>query len=257
MFLLLKPADMIDTPTTACARYGTGDFLKLNKRECSTTIELIPCGGDYLKVVWNIGKDSHVFWASSVVCCQFSSFVQAIYSLYSEGYDGHDLNHHHFERCEYRAHCEDPSIAEDEVSLKTEVEWDGEGVPYKIGFHRIGKNYWKDPIFDGEDPIDVTILNNMDERFSYTIDGHDLCYAVAKAYTEALKTYGFYGYFFSTGGNCTSYGDVVDLHMFLFLKAYALNAMEARDLKTVWENEYDHPVGSSFEKEIELLLFDM
>lgn len=256
MILLPKPADIIDTPTTACARYGTGDFLKLNKRECSTTIELIPCGGDFLKVVWNIGTDSHVFWASSVVCEQFSSFVKAIYALYSEGPDGHERNHHVIKNCHYHFHSEDPSIGENEMRIVTEFFWDGEGPHYQFSFSRIGKNMWKEPILEAADPITVSIRNENDERFTYTIDGHDLCYAAAKAITKALKTYGFYGYFFSTGGDCCV-GDKIDLHMILFLKAYALNAMEARELRTVWKDGVDHAEGTPFEKEIELLLFDM
>ena len=63
----------------------------------------------------------------------------------------------------------------------------------------------------------------------------------------------------STGGDCNGFGDVIDLHMILFSKAYALNAMEVRELKTVWNDVRSPRVeeGTSFEKEIELLLFDM
>ena len=52
---------------------------------------------------------------------------------------------------------------------------------------------------------------------------------------------------------------MIDLHMILFSKAYALNAMEVRELKTVWNDVRSPRVeeGTSFEKEIELLLFDM
>ena len=247
---------MIDTPTTACARYGTGDFLKLNQRQYSTSIELIPCGEDFLKVVWNIGNDSHVFWASSAVGDQFSSFVKAIYALYAEGPDGHERNHHAIKNCHYYFHSHDPSIGENEIRVETELAWNGEGPYYQIKFCRIGNNHWKEPVLDGDDPITVQIENEQHKRFFYTIDGHELCYAVSKAITNALKTYGFYGYFFSTGGDCCV-GDILDLHMILFLKAYALNVMEVRKLSTVWDNGLDHAEGTPFEKEIELLLFEM
>ncbi len=91
------------------------------------------------------------------------------------------------------------------------------------------------------------------------IDGRDLCYAVAKACTEAIRKYGFYGYSSSTGGSCNGYGDGINVEKLLFLKAYALNALEIRELTTVWEeaDSWEHSECSSFEKELELLLFDM
>ncbi len=47
--------------------------------------------------------------------------------------------------------------------------------------------------------------------------------------------------------------------MILFIKAYALDAMEVRELKTVWKGDqrWQKAVGTSLDKEIELLLFDM
>ena len=76
-------------PDKARARYGTGDFLKLNKRECGISPELIPCGADFLRVNWCIGGDDHTLWTSSAMGYQFSSFFGAIYKLYSEGFDIH------------------------------------------------------------------------------------------------------------------------------------------------------------------------
>ena len=76
-------------------------------------------------------------------------------------------------------------------------------------------------------------------------------------YTEALKKYGFQGYLPSTGQQYI--GDTFEMDELLFVKAYALDAMESRVLQKAWE----HPKGwwsadfSSFEQEIELLLFDM
>jgi len=61
--------------------------LQLNKRDCGTSIELIPCGADMLKVVWDLNGDRQTFWASSAVGYQFNSFVRAVYELYREGID--------------------------------------------------------------------------------------------------------------------------------------------------------------------------
>ncbi len=54
MTLLPKPADMIDTPTTACARYGTGDFLTLHSRIGITGIVPTSYEAFILKVPWSI-----------------------------------------------------------------------------------------------------------------------------------------------------------------------------------------------------------
>ena len=84
-------------------------------------------------------------------------------------------------------------------------------------------------------------------------------YAASKAATEVLKKFGFFGYYSSTGGDCNGFGDILDIHVLLFLKAYALNALDARELTTIWkpENSWRHAEGTSFQKELELLLFDM
>ena len=83
----------------------------------------------------------------------------------------------------------------------------------------------------------------------YTVNDRDFCYAVAKACTEAIKEFGFYGYRYSTESQ------PIKIHQLLFLKAYALGNMDARDL-TVVDEGLDF-CKSDFEKELELLLFDM
>ena len=49
------------------------------------------------------------------------------------------------------------------------------------------------------------------------------------------------------------------MERFLFIKAYALNAMEARKLSEAWVNPHHwrKPYKTDFQKELELLLFDM
>lgn len=66
------------------ARYGTGVFLKLNKRDCGTRIRLTPLGGDFLRVHWKIGGDNHYFFPSCVMGSQFSAFIEAVFRLYEE-----------------------------------------------------------------------------------------------------------------------------------------------------------------------------
>ena len=115
------------------------------------------------------------------------------------------------------------------------------------------------PDLTAPDHIEIIIGYPDGTEHHYTLDGKGSRYAVAKAYTEALKKYGFYGYFLSTGDDGCCTGDIIPLYMFLFIKAYALGNMEARDMKRIWtdrENGYRAYV-SPFDKELELLLFDM
>ena len=50
----------------------------------------------------------------------------------------------------------------------------------------------------------------------------------------------------------------MSINQLLFIKAYALDALEIRTVTKVWENpNMDYASASSLEKELELLLFDM
>ena len=44
------------------ARYGTGVFLKLNKRNCNIRIRLTPCGSDFTKVQFKIDGITNDFF---------------------------------------------------------------------------------------------------------------------------------------------------------------------------------------------------
>ena len=83
----------------------------------------------------------------------------------------------------------------------------------------------------------------------YTVDDREFCYAVAKGCTEVLKEYGIYGFRRSTGG------EPIILHQLLFIKAYALGDLQARELTAM--DKWGLCRKTDFEKEMELLLFDM
>ena len=79
---------------------------------------------------------------------------------------------------------------------------------------------------------------------------NDFCYAVAKAFTQLIKKHGFYGYHQST------YNQDFNMRYFLSIKSIALNNFDALEISDV-KNEHVDGWGSCFEKELELLLFDM
>lgn len=239
-----------------CARYGTGDFLKLNKKNCETRIRLTPFGADIMRIHFRIGGDNHYFYPSCVMGDQFSSFLTAVYCLYNEGADFHRLHQRQWSRrfgcdpweypCEKNGGCYYKSIP---------ITWDEEGRVVNVTLSRRSKT---DKVHSSGEPDPIKVVFDYRARhYQYEIDGRELCYAVAKGYTEALKKYGFQGYLRSTGMQYL--GDSIEIDELLFVKAYALDAMEARELKEAWSrpNSWPSADASSFEKEIELLLFDM
>jgi hypothetical protein len=96
--------------------------------------------------------------------------------------------------------------------------------------------------------ISIDINRNESKHYEYNVRYKDFCYAVAKTCTEVLKTHGIYGYHHSI------YEDDMHLRYLLFIKSVALNNFEARELTDMGDKNGE---ASSFEKEIELLLFDM
>ena len=237
---------------TMRARYGTGVFLKLNKRDCGTRIRLTPLDGDFLKVQWKIGGDNHYFFPSCVMGSQFSAFIKALFRLYEE----QDIDHIFCGRM-YGFEYEGPWQRDDGMfRIRSTVHWDEEGRTADITFVRVCEDIKPCPI-GTPDPIEIHIVS-YNGKFNYIIDGRDLCYAVARAYTDTLKKYGFLGYYDSTGMQYP--GDSFNINDLLFIKAYALNALDVRKKEKLWESPHGwnpRAFATSFKKEIELLLFDM
>lgn len=205
-----------------------------------------------LDVFMDIGGKHYAFRASSAVSGQFGDFLYALYGMYDEepGAPG--------EKRYYRKHGVEIKHNFDDNTVKTHFCWDSEG---HISTFDLKRRYddCSFPDCNKEDNIEITI----DEEDTFVVDARDLCYAVAKASTVAMKKYGIYGYHLTCGANCNGYGDSIDIERLLFVKAYALNAMEVRKTTDLRENPR-YPKDrlycatfSPFEKEMELLLFDM
>lgn len=222
--------------------------MKLNKRNCDTRIRLTPCSAYFQKIQWSIGGDHHILWPSAVMAGQFSDFLDAVYRLYSEGI----FDHGFVSRIQPN---KGPHPMPCWRSVST-VKWDEEGSSVTIRFVR----RHNDPIGEKAEDLDLIDIElyKSGNKFCYCINGKDLCYAIAKACTETIKKYGFMGYCFSSDDSCRS-GESIDLNKLLFVKAYALGNMEARELRLLWREPkgWMSAHGSSLKKEIELLLFDM
>ncbi len=245
-----------DALKTVRARYGTGDSLNLQKRDCPIKMELEPYGCDDIHVRWEIGGDEHNFYSESIIGGEFAELMHAVYNLYHEKNDRHKFPR--YSRKRVISAGEDRRLQRGEFQLETCVWWDQREYS-SVTFSR--KDNWHTEGFYAEspDPVQISIRRHSERSPKrYCVDGKDLAYAIGKGATEAIKKYGFYGYFFSTGSD-DECGDFFRIHELLFFKAYALDAMEVREYRTVWKDEdgWRHAEGTSFEKEMELLLFDM
>jgi len=230
------------------ARYGTGVFLKLNKRDCNIRIRLTPCGAWYQKVQLYIGGDHHVFWPFAGAGGQFSSFLHAVYQLY----DDKTVKHTHGRIIPpNRGRHPEPyyrSIAY--------FSWNERG---REEMFRLIRRY-QDPmrcVPDGPDPVELEIFL-PDKTFRYTVDGRELCYALAKAFTDSIKKYGIGGFCLGSGENY-KFQEQLALNQLLFIKAYALGLPEVRNVEKLWTEPsgWKYGLATSLEAEIKLLLMDM
>ena len=232
-----------------CAYLGTGDFLKLVKRNCDIRIRLTPVGCDFQKVQFYIGGDRHILWPGSVMGMQFSELLYELYNLYTEN----DLRHYHKEKSLPPNTGPYPAPY---YRTTSKIVWDEEGRIDEITLTRRHMNPGRH-LPDSLDQLEVD-LDLPYGRYNYIIAGKDFCYAVAKACTEAIKKYGFMGYAHSSDPEQYS-AEKMDINKLLFIKAYALDALEVRAVTKLWEdpNNCESASASSLEKELELLLFDM
>ena len=230
-------------------------MLNLEKRDCGIEMKLVPYGGGWTDVHLNIGNDRLYFIITSSWGDQFSKLLDILYHLSPNQFDPHETGS---VEC-WEGLCEKTkdgyqvvSVAEhfDQcgkvyqlVPYKAEMCWDEEGSCSCWTFTR-------QPTTDTNFilTIDISIRRNDTKHYSYEIPYKDFCYAVAKACTQTLKSHGFWGYHFST------YIEDINIRQLLFLKSVALENFEARELT---DNGNGLGDSSSFEKEIELLLFDM
>lgn len=235
------------------------ELLKLEKRECPIKISLTPLGGYYLLVEFEINGDKHKLCPSHAVSMQFLEFMSAAYMLYCE-MNGCDCHNHTFINKNRREVYIDKNDSRLSV-VKTWLMWNEEGPSARITLYREVEQADLSPVADKPDPIRIEIdystgYPGQGEHFTYSVDGKDLCYAIGKTGTDAIKEYGFHGYFYSTGyDDCI--GDWIDINQLLFFKAYALGAMEVRDLTEVRMDNDSCYYRTDFSKELELLLFDM
>lgn len=225
---------------------------KLKKRDCGISMKLVPYGAGWTDVYLNIGGDNLYFIISSVLGNTFTDLLGILYHLHPDNHDP--------ESEEKYVECWWGLVENDEVveiaeridkcpctirpiPKRGEFSWDEEGAESKWVIERDATT---DTDFNIK--ISIDICRGEDKHYEYNVRYKDFCYAVAKTCTEVLKSHGIYGYHHSI---CE---DDMHLRYLLFIKSVALDNFEARELTDMGEKNGE---SSSFEKELELLIFDM
>lgn len=199
---------------------------ELKKRDCGIEMKIVPYGAGWTDVYLNIGEDSLYFIISAMAGDNFTHLLRVLYFLHPE---------HNDPECGENYFLHSEGIGE--------FCWDEEGAYSKWHIERA-------PDIDGDFDIKISIdiCRSESRHYEYTVRYNDFCYAVAKACTEVLKSHGIYGYHHSV------YFDDMHLRYLLFIKCVALDNFEARALTDMGDKNGE---STPFEKEMELLLFDM
>ena len=224
---------------------------KLEKRDCGINMKIVPYGGGWTDVYLNIGGDDLYFIISYAFENSFTDLLGVLYYLHPENSDPENGDKYVEWWCGLLENDEVVKIVEQAegscsvmpIPKKGEFTWDEEGA---YSNWVIERDATTDSDFNIKISIDV--YRKEYKHYEYSVRYKDLCYAVAKACTEVLKSHGIYGY------HCSVYDDDMHLRYLLFLKSVALDNFEARELTDMGEKNGE---ASSFEKELELLLFDM
>lgn len=233
--------------------------MNLQKRECPINMRIIPYGGGWTDVYMNFGSEELYFIISYCMGDNFTDFMKLLYHLYPE----HDDTEEVYDDMEYQYAVakstddgyETDFITDDTSNLecpfayhnvpwKTEFTWDEEGSCSVWHLER-EPNENTDFVLH----IDIKICRNEKKDYHYDVSYKELCYALAKAYTEMIKKHGFLGY------HRAVYSEDIQMRYFLFFKAYALDCLDAIKLERF--KEKGEGERSSLANELELLLFDM
>ena len=230
-------------------------------RECPIAIKLVPYGAGWEDVIIDIQGDHHYYAVSGCLGNGFGALVESLYALYpgqsySEPEERFISKVAEFS-CEYengkRVNVK-PRTSNDTsfISLPTQAQfmWDEEG-------HGVNWTISRPDDDSHEFPVTIELEewedspSNPDNRvkYKYSVCYSDLCYAVGKALTEAMKSHGF------TGFHVSVWESDINVRHLCFLKACGMGKPDF--LIPVSGEDGGDGEKTSFSDEMELLLFDM
>ena len=233
--------------------------MELKRRDCGIKMRLVPYGGGWTDVYADFGDGEIYFIISYLGSNSFETLMKALYHLFpanpdpEEAYDLVECKEGICQQIdgEYvvtkivdRTSSEDLPCVVQYIPWKASFDWYEEIDGSKWIIERLPTT---DTAFNVH--VHIEIHRSEVKEYDYTVKYEDLCYAVADACTKALKKHGFWGYHKAT------YDQDMNIRYLLFLKSIALGNMEAREL--TYYDEKGEGETADFNKELELLLFDM
>lgn len=230
--------------------------MKLRKRDCQIKMEVSPIGVGWVGLVLEIGGDKYEIDVSGCAGSGIGGFIQSLYQLYcgkKSTPDGNRVSEVYVYvevlkggRVVGRRLRDKNDDRYFEMPKTTSCDLDEEGHGYAISFQR---EFTEDSDFE----VKVKVVEwghvaTEDEKpVVYTVRYSDLCYALGKALTTAVKAVGF-------GGFCENSWDCdISLRHLCFLKAAGLRHPEW--VLPMYADQ-DSPAVSSFADEMKLLEFD-
>ena len=225
-------------------RNSEKDFIKAKKYDCPLKFTVSDCESGWTHMIFDfngIKIETYI----SYLGYQPSALLEAtrIFHSHEISYDeGHSYSHIDIEKTE---DVDSPEGIWDVVPMVVGFQWDEEPMLTTWTIIRDAKDIGKEDF-----PLKIRIARTTDKvvNYEFTVQYRDLCYAVAKCYTELLKQYGFSGYYHG------SYGDDLNIRQLLEIKGYALG---------LTSNLYAEDETKSYrlqltpDEELELLKMDM
>ena len=238
--------------------------MKIEKRDSPIEIKVSPYGAGWSDISWFVPKEMSepLSLTASYTGRNMSDFARALYHLSPNQFET-DIADDLMDSVSYKYDAETNRVGEicstDEAGLRgTYIE-----LPVKAVFHWDEEPGGSDWTLSREPPAkingdidfsvhvqivlkryrDTPMVRQYDFDFMYS----DLCYAVGKALTEVMKKQGLYGYFYSTS-------DKIDIIHLIYIKAVALGCSDVLDL--IYQDQRGGEI-SDFQKEMEILMFDM
>ena len=248
------------------------EMMNWQKRKCPISMKLMPQGSGWEEIELVIEGKCHKYYVTEVYPDGFWALVNALYVLYprreyflrkgrdvGDGMecidkfkDGQYICTYPYAQEEYAVAyrtCAKNGFVYTGNEKRVEFAWDEEddhGVAWSISRH-----YSSGVDFDITLELKEWDENNMRSEppgtYTYTVSYSDFCYAVGKAVTEAVKSYGFGGFAWST--SC------VDVHQLCFLKACGMG--KPWFFGRIMDEEHACGEKTSFKDEMEVLDFDM
>ena len=212
--------------------------MNLQKRNCPISFRFVPYGSGWEDVYLTVNGEDHYFVVTAIWGDRVDALSQVLLHF-------HSRYQHHYDPAPQVA-SEDSREEFNGPCFKAEFCWDAEG----------SSSTWSLVRSPGEDDcatIEITITEKEESEapetpFHFSVGFKDLCYAVAKGVTEAMKRHGLHGYFEAV------WSHDINLRKLLFLKAFALDATDVLKVEDLGRGNGER---TDFAKELELILFDM